>query len=286
MQIINKNTKVIVQGITGEQGSYHTKLMLEYGTKIVAGVTPGKGGKEVHGVKVYNSVKEVLSENEADFSVLFVPAAFVKSAAMEALENNLNIVIITEHVPVFDVLEILDYAKKKDLLVIGGNCPGIITPEESKLGIMPNHIFKKGNVGVVSRSGTLTYEIVNELSKNNIGQSTVIGIGGDSVVGLDFISALKLFEKDPETKAIILIGEIGGDMEEKTAEFIKENIRKPVFVYIAGKTAPKGKQMGHAGAIISGESGTAESKIKAFEKNNVKVAEVLSEIVDLIKREL
>jgi len=281
--IVNKDTKVIVQGITGQQGRFHSKLMLDYGTKIVAGVTPGKKGQEVNGVPVYDSIKEALNEHEADFSVLFVPAKFAKDAAIEAISNSLNVVFITENTPMHDVINVLDTANKRDRIVIGPNCPGIITPGESKLGIMPNHIFKKGSVGVISRSGTLTYEIVNELTRNEVGQSTVIGIGGDSVIGTNFIDALRLFEKDKETEKIVLIGEIGGDQEEKAAEFIKENISKKVVAYIAGLTAPKGKRMGHAGAIISGDFGTAKSKIKAFEDVGVKVAKLPSEIVKVLK---
>lgn len=280
--IVNKHTKVIVQGITGKQGSFHTKSMLEYGTKIVAGVTPGKGGKTVYGIPVYNSVKEALRKHEADFSVVFVPAGFAKDAAIEAVTNNLNIVLITENTPIHDVLQVISFARKNNKIVIGPNCPGIITPGETKLGIMPSHIFKKGNVGVISRSGTLTYEVINELSRNNIGQSTVIGIGGDEVIGTNFIDTLALFEKDKETEKIVLIGEIGGNQEEKAAEFIKQNISKKVVAYIAGITAPKGKRMGHAGAIISGNFGTAQSKVAVFEKVGVRVAKLPSQIVGLL----
>jgi succinyl-CoA synthetase alpha subunit len=280
--IIDKNTKVIVQGITGQQGSFHTKLMLDYGTNVVAGVTPGKAGQKVHGIPVYNSVKDALDKHEADFSVLFVPARFAKDAAIEALSNNLGVVFITENTPIHDTLLVVRAANKNKKRLIGPNCPGVITPGEAKLGIMPNHIFKKGDVGVVSRSGTLTYEIINELSRNDIGQSTVIGIGGDAVIGTNFIDALKLFENDKDTKKIVLIGEIGGDQEEKAAEFISKNVTKKVVAYIAGLTAPEGKRMGHAGAIISGDSGTAESKIKAFEKAGVKVAKLPSEVRGLL----
>jgi succinyl-CoA synthetase alpha subunit len=257
--------------------------MKDSGTEIVAGVTPGKAGEEVEGIPVYHSVAEALKEHKADFSVIFVPAKFAKDASLEALENGLNIIIITEGVPVHDSIEIIAKAKEKGLVVLGPNCPGIIVPEEIKIGIMPKHIFKKGNVGIVSRSGTLTYEIVNLLSENGIGQSTCVGIGGDAVIGLDFIDVLKEFESDPETEKIVLIGEIGGDLEEKAAVFIKENIKKPVVAYIAGKTAPLGKKMGHAGAIISGKAGTAESKIKALEEAGVKVAKLPSEVVGLVK---
>ena len=280
--IVNNRTRVIVQGITGQQGSFHTERMLKYGTKIAAGVTPGKGGQKVHGVPVYNSVKEALAGHEADFSILFVPAKFAKDAAIDAISNGLNLVFITENTPVHDVIKVVQLAAKKRKIVIGPNCPGIITPGECKLGIMPDHIFKKGSVGVISRSGTLTYEIIDELSRNGIGQSTVIGIGGDAIVGTNFIDALKFFEEDDETEKIVLIGEIGGDQEERAAEFIKDNVSKKVVAYIAGRTAPKGKRMGHAGAIISGNSGTAESKVNAFEKIGVKVAELPSEIAKFL----
>ena len=283
--LIDGNVKAIVQGVTGNQGSFHTKLMLEYGTKIVAGVTPGKGGQEIHGIPVFNSIADALGEHDAEWSIIYVPAKFVKSAAFEALDNMLNIVIISEGVPVHDSIAIMKKSKEKGLVVVGPNCPGIISPGKSKLGIMPEHIFVQGNVGLVSRSGTLTYEIINELTRNGLGQSTAVGIGGDPVVGLDFISALKLFEEDPETKAIVLIGEIGGDMEENTAKYIKENISKPVVAYIAGKTAPKGKKMGHAGAVISGDSGTAETKVKALAKVGIKVAELPSQIPKMLKEQ-
>jgi len=249
--------------------------MLEYGTNIVAGVTPGKGGSSVLGVPVYNTIKEALLDHKVDFSVLFVPAKFAKDAAIEALSNGLNVVFITENVPVHDVLSVVNLARSKELVVVGPNCPGLISPGECKIGIMPNHIFKKGNVGVISRSGTLTYEIIAELK--DVGQSTVIGIGGDCVVGTNFIDALKYFEEDPETSKIILVGEIGGDQEERAAQYVKDHVTKPVVAYIAGQTAPKGKRMGHAGAIISGDSGTAESKMKAFRDVGVKVAKLPSD---------
>lgn len=280
--IINDKTRVIVQGITGREGSFHTKLMKEYGTKIVAGVTPGKGGLKEYGIPVYNSVKEALQNHEADFSVSFVPARFAKDAAIQALENNLNLVIITEGVPVHDEMEIINFADKKGLTVIGPNCPGIISPGLCKIGIMPSHVFMPGKTGVVSRSGTLTYEIVSQLSKAGIGQSTVIGIGGDAVIGTNFVKALRLFEEDDNTENIVLIGEIGGTLEEDAANFIKDNITKKVVAYITGRTAPKGKRMGHAGAIVYGKQGTAESKIKALEDAGAKVAKLPSEIVELL----
>lgn len=282
--LVDENTRVIVQGITGKQGSFHAKLMKEYGTNVVAGVTPGKGGQQAEGVPVYNSVKEAVEAHEADWSVIFVPAKFAKGAALDSLEAGLNTVVITEGVPVHDEIEIVNTAKEKKLYVIGPNCPGVITPEKCKIGIMPGHIFKKGSVGVVSRSGTLTYEIINELTKNGLGQSTAIGMGGDPIVGVDFLKALELFEADEETKQIVLIGEIGGDLEERAARFVQEKISKKTVAYIAGRTAPKGKRMGHAGAVISGESGTAETKLKAFADAGVETAELPSDIPKLLKK--
>lgn len=280
--LINKDTKVIVYGITGKQGRFHTKKMLEYGTKIVAGVTPGKGGEEVEGIPVYDNAREALKRHKAEYAVLFVPAASVKTAAFEAIER-LNLVIITERIPVNDMIEIVQKAKAKKRVIIGGNCPGICKVGESKLGIMPNNIFKKGDVGIVSRSGTLTYEIISQLSSAGIGQNICVGIGGDMIIGTGFNKILENFQKDNEIKRIILIGEIGGDLEEKAALYIKDNITKPVAAYIAGRTAPPGKTMGHAGAII-GESGegSAENKIRILEKNGIKVAKLISEIPGLI----
>ncbi|MBI2575628.1 succinate--CoA ligase subunit alpha [Candidatus Woesearchaeota archaeon] len=280
--LVGKNTKVIVQGITGQQGSFHTKLMLEYGTQIVAGVTPGKAGQSVEGVPVFGTVKDALAMHPADFSIIFVPAKFLKDAAFESLSNGLDTVLITENVPLHDVLSIIEFARGKKRLVIGPNCPGIITPGETKLGIMPGHIFSKGNTGVISRSGTLTYEIIEQMTRKGIGQSTVIGIGGDQIVGTNFIDALAYFGKDDETREIVLIGEIGGDQEERAAEFIQNHVSKKVVAYIAGVHAPKGKRMGHAGAIITGNAGTAESKINAFERIGVKVARLPSEIIGLL----
>lgn len=281
--LIGRKTKVIVQGMTGHQGSFHTKQMLEYGTKIVAGVTPGKGGEKVEGVPVYDTVQEALQKQDADFSVLFVPAPHAKEAAIEALENGLHIVIITEHVPIHDAMSIIQLAKKKKLHVLGPNCPGLATPGMCKIGIMPGYIFQQGNVGVVSRSGTLTYEIVHALTKAGIGQSTVVGIGGDPIIGMDFLDILPLFEKDKQTKQIVLVGEIGGDAEERAAAFIKKSISKPVVAYIAGTTAPEGKRMGHAGAIIEGRTGTAQHKIQALQKAGIPVAKLPSEIVQLLE---
>lgn len=285
--LINKNTKIIVQGITGSQGRFHTKQMLEYGTKIVAGVTPNKEGETVEGIPVYNTVKDALQHHHADYSLLFVPAAHAKKAVLEALDAGLNLVIITEGIPVHDTIHILHRAAAAKKIVIGPNSPGLCSVAESKIGIMPNTIFRAGNVGVVSRSGTLTYEVVNHLSRDGIGQSTCLGIGGDSVIGTNFNDALRMFEDDPATKVIVLIGEIGGNLEEKAAEYIKNCITKPVIAFIAGRTAPPGKTMGHAGAIIGDKgAGGAESKIKALEAAGAKVAALISEITGLVKAEL
>ncbi|MBT5023220.1 succinate--CoA ligase subunit alpha [Candidatus Woesearchaeota archaeon] len=279
---LTKETGIIVQGITGKHGSFHTKFMKEYGSNIVAGVTPGKQGQEVEGIPVYNSVADALKNHKAQWSIIFVPARFAKAAAIEAIGANLNIVMITEGIPVHDSMDILNKAKEKNLVVLGPNCPGFIRPDHCKIGIMPGHIFKSGNVGVVSRSGTLTYEIINQMTAKGIGQSTVVGIGGDPLIGTDFIDALKFFQDDPNTEKIVLIGEIGGDAEERAAEFIKENISKPVIAYIVGRTAPEGKKMGHAGAIISGSSGSAKSKINKLREAKVKVAKLPSGVIELL----
>jgi succinyl-CoA synthetase alpha subunit len=280
--LIDKQTKVLVQGATGKQGSFHTSLMKEYGTNITAGVTPKKGGQEVHGIPVFNTVKEAQDNNPADYSILFVPARFAKNAAFEALENSLNLVIISEGIPIHDSIDIMNRAHENGLTIIGPNTPGILSVNECKIGIMPSHIFTKGQIGIISRSGTLTYEIVNELSRNNLGQSTVLGIGGDPIIGIDFIGALKLFEKDDKTEKIVVIGEIGGDLEERTAKFLKD-YSKSVVVYIAGRTAPPDKRMGHAGAIISAGMGTAKSKIEKFMSIGIKVAQLPSEVVKLLQ---
>ena len=286
--IVNKNTKVIVQGITGKQGSFHTKLMLEYGTKIVAGVTPGKGRTRIHNVPVYDTVEEALEKHEANASIIFVPAPFAADAILEALENGIKtIVTITEHIPIKDAISVMSYAKQQGATIIGPNTPGIISPEECKLGIMPAHIFRKGNVGIISRSGTLTYEIAASLTRNGLGQSTCLGLGGDPITGLNFVDVLKMFREDPQTEAVVLIGEIGGNLEELAAEYItKENYPKPVAAFIAGRTAPPGKRMGHAGAIIMGKAGTAESKIEALKNAGVDVAEKPSDISGLLLRKL
>ncbi|MBT4175108.1 succinate--CoA ligase subunit alpha [archaeon] len=276
MKMLIDNAKVIVQGL-GKQGLFHLDKMLNYGTNIVAGVNPNP--KELS-MPVYKTVKEAVEKHSPDWSVIFVPAKFAKDACIEALENNLNICIITEGIPVNDMIEIVKH--KGDNLIIGPNCPGLCSVGKTKLGIMPNYLFLQGDVGIVSRSGTLTYEIVNELTRNGIGQSTVVGMGGDMIAGLSFIDFLKEFEKDEKTKAVILVGEIGGDLEERAAEYIK-TMTKPVIAYIAGKTAPKGKRMGHAGAIIYGKKGTWEYKVEALRNNGVKVVNLPSEITKLLK---
>ncbi|MDQ0161722.1 succinate--CoA ligase subunit alpha [Bacillus alveayuensis] len=271
---INKDTKVIVQGITGSTALFHTKQMLEYGTKIVGGTSPGKGGTEVEGVPVFNTVEDAVKETGANASVIYVPAPFAADAIMEAVDAELEIVIcITEHIPVLDMVKVKRYMEGKKTRLIGPNCPGVITPGECKIGIMPGYIHTKGHVGVVSRSGTLTYEAVHQLSNAGIGQSTAVGIGGDPVNGTNFIDVLKAFNEDPETYAVMMIGEIGGTAEEEAALWIKENMTKPVVGFIGGQTAPPGKRMGHAGAIISGGKGTASEKIKTMNECGIKVAE-------------
>ena len=282
--IIDKDTKILVQGITGHQGSFHTGEMLKFGAKVVAGVTPGKGGQKVHGVPVYDTVEEAMVQ-EPEATMITVPARFVKDAAFEAMYHGIRVVyILTEKVPLHDALEIVSYARTHGHVVIGPNGPGITLPGKTKMGIMPNHIFREGTVAVASRSGTLTYEIVNALTLNGYGQSVVIGLGGDRITGLNFVDVLELFEKDDDTEAIVLVGEIGGTAEEEAAEYIKKNVSKPVVAYIAGRSAPPGKRMGHAGAIITRGRGTAESKIKAFNEAGVPVAEFPWEIPQLLKK--
>ena len=276
---INKDTKVLVQGITGSTALFHTKQMLEYGTKIVAGVTPGKGGTEVEGVPVFNTVEDAVRETGANVSVIYVPAAFAADAILEAVDAELDMAIcITEHIPVLDMVKVKRYMEGKKTRLVGPNCPGVITPEECKIGIMPGYIHKKGHVGVVSRSGTLTYEAVHQLSQEGIGQSSAVGIGGDPVNGTDFIDALKAFNEDEDTYAVVMIGEIGGTAEEDAAEWIKANMTKPVVGFIGGQTAPPGKRMGHAGAIISGGKGTAADKIEAMNAAGIEVADTPSVI--------
>ena len=282
MIILDENTRCIVQGITGKQGSFHTEQMLNYSTNIIAGTSPGKGGQKFGELPIYNSIEEAKEELDINASIIFVPASFAKDAAFEAISQLDLAVIITEHIPVHDSMEIVEYAKREKTTIVGPNTPGIISPGVGKLGIMPTHIFNEGNIGIVSRSGTLTYEVANQVTNSGMGESTCIGIGGDPVVGLDFADVLQRFEDDDDTAAMVMIGEIGGNAEEKAAEYINKNISKPVIAYIAGVTAPPGKRMGHAGAIIEGESGTAASKINALENAGVYVAEKPSEIADRI----
>jgi succinyl-CoA synthetase alpha subunit len=284
--LVGKNTNVLVQGITGTQGMFHTKLMLEYGTKIVAGVTPGKGGTTVHGVPVYDTVTEAVDAHKVHASIVFVPAPFAKDAVLEEIDSGLNpIVVITEGIPVRDTMEMVAVAREKKIALIGPNTPGVITADECKLGIMPAHVFSKGKVGLVSRSGTLTYEIAAGLTRSGLGQTTCVGVGGDPIVGLTFIDLLEMFRVDKDTEAVALIGEIGGNAEEEAAEYIKRtSYPKPVAAYIAGRTAPAGKRMGHAGAIISGRSGTAESKIKALQEAGVYVAEKPTDVATLLAK--
>lgn len=277
--LIGNETKVVIQGITGGAGGFHAKQMIEYGTKVVAGVTPGKGGQKFEGVPVFNTVAESVKETGANASCIFVPPPFAADAIMEAADAGCKVVVaITEGIPVLDMIKVKEYIAERGVTLIGPNCPGIITVDECKMGIMPGYIHKKGPVGVLSRSGTLTYEAVDQLTRLGIGQSTCIGIGGDPIVGTNFIDTLKLFEKDGGTEAVILIGEIGGNAEEEASRFIKKNMSKPVVAFIAGKTAPEGRRMGHAGAIISGGKGTAPEKIKTLEEAGVKVAPSPAEI--------
>jgi succinyl-CoA synthetase alpha subunit len=284
--IVDENTRAIVWGITGTQGSFHTKLMLEYGTKIVAGVTPGKGGNKVEGIPVYDTGEEAQEKHRANASIIFVPAPFAADASLEAMGNGVKtVVIITEHIPIRDAVNVMDYARRVNATIIGPNTPGIISPKACKLGIMPSHIFKQGSVGMVSRSGTLTYEIAAGLTRKGLGQSTCLGLGGDPITGLNFVDALKMFETDPQTKAIVLIGEIGGNLEELAAKYVSEKAySKPVVAFIAGRTAPPGKRMGHAGAIVMGKAGTAENKIEALRNAGVRVAEKPSDVAELLNK--
>ncbi|MHB1908923.1 MAG: succinate--CoA ligase subunit alpha [Nitrososphaerales archaeon] len=287
--LVDKNTKVLVQGATGREGSTHTLSMLKYGTNVVAGVTPSKGGEKVDRVPIYESVKQAkLAHPEINTSIIFVPAPFAADAVYESIDSGINLVVdITERVPVHDELEFINYARAKGVTLIGPNCPGLISPGETKVGIMPGHIFSKGKIGMVSRSGTLTYEIAWVLTGAGLGQSTAVGIGGDPVIGKDVLEIVEMFENDPGTDAMVVIGEIGGDAEERLAASIKKKgLKKPIVSFIAGRQAPPGKRMGHAGAIISMGSGTAASKIEALNSVGVQVAELPSEIPSLIQKAL
>jgi succinyl-CoA synthetase alpha subunit len=283
--IVGEKSRVVVQGITGNEGRFHTEAMLRFGTKVVAGVTPGKGGQQVHGVPVYDTVSQAVSEEGANTSIVFVPARFAPKAVNEAIEAGIRaIVVITELIPQKDSIDFIARAEKKGIIIVGPNTPGIINvPQKTKVGIMPNHIFSPGIVGIASRSGTLTYEIAWHISNASLGQSTCVGMGGDAIVGLDFVKLLQMFRDDEETKGVVLVGEVGGKAEEMAAQFIKEtNYPKPVVAYIAGRSAPPEKRMGHAGAIVMGNVGTAQSKIDAFAAAAVPVAQKLSDIAKLL----
>jgi succinyl-CoA synthetase alpha subunit len=281
--LVGKNTRLLVQGITGREGAFHTEQMKAYGTSVVAGVTPGKGGDWVHSIPVFDTVKEAIDATGANTSIIYVPAPAAADAIMEAADANMELVVcITEGIPVLDMMRVCSFLKNKDTQLIGPNCPGAMTPGQAKVGIMPAHIHQPGNVGVVSRSGTLTYEVVYALTQRGIGQSTAVGIGGDPIIGSTFIDILQLFESDPLTDQVVLIGEIGGADEQKAASFIAEYMNKPVTAFIAGRAAPPGKRMGHAGAIIEGGEGTAIEKIKAFEAVGVKVAQLPEEVAEIV----
>ena len=285
--LVDGETRVVVQGLTGREGQFHAEKMIEYGTKVVAGVTPGKGGQQVLGVPVFDTVEQAVAATGAEVSVIFVPAAFAADAICEAADAGIRLVVaITEHIPVRDMLLVKAFLQGRGTLLIGPNCPGIITPGQCKVGIMPGYIHRPGKVGLISRSGTLTYEVVHQLTTNGLGQSTCIGIGGDPIKGLDFTDLLTMFAGDPDTEAVVMIGEIGGDAEERAAELIKSGYDKPVFGFVAGLTAPPGKRMGHAGAIISGGKGKAEDKIAAMEDAGITVVRALGEFGATVARAL
>ncbi len=283
--LVDDKTRLLIQGITGREGQFHGSQMKSYGTNVVAGVTPGKGGQTtLEDVPVFNTVSDAVKETQCNTSIIYVPAPFAADAALEAIENGIKVVmVITEGIPTLDMMRVVHEAKRAGVHLIGPNCPGVITPGKAKCGIMPGHIHKPGRVGVISRSGTLTYEIVWELTRAGIGQSTCVGIGGDPIIGLPHVDALKLFNEDPDTDAIVMIGEIGGDMEERAARWAKDNAKKPIIGFIAGLTAPPGKRMGHAGAIISGGSGTAQSKIETLEECGIKTAERPDQVAEMIQ---
>lgn len=285
--LIDKSTRLIVQGITGRDGLFHTKMMREYGTEIVGGTSPGKGGTNVDGIPVFNTIYEAVEQTQANTSIIFVPARFATDAIMEAADAGIRLIVcIAEGIPTLDVIKAYRFVEQKGAMLVGPNCPGLISPGKSMVGILPGQVFREGNVGVISRSGTLTYEIVFHLTANGMGQSTAIGIGGDPVVGVHFRQLLEMFQDDADTDAIVLIGEIGGNAEEQAAEYIRDHISKPVVAFIAGQSAPPGKQMGHAGAIISGSSGSAKEKIAALEAAGIRVAQEPSDIPQLLKSKL
>lgn len=283
--LVDRNTRLVVQGITGREGRFHTAEMVKYGTNVVAGVTPGKGGEWCDGIPVFDTVHEAVEATGANTSVIYVPARFAVEAILEAADAGIGLIVcITEGIPVLDMVQVKAYLREKGARLIGPNCPGVITPGEAKVGIMPGHIHLPGHVGVVSRSGTLTYEVVHALTERELGQSTAVGIGGDPIVGTDFVEVLSLFEADPQTDQVVLIGEIGGTDEERAAAFIRSRMTKPVVAFVAGQTAPPGKRMGHAGAIISGGTGTAAEKIRAFREAGVPVARHPTEVADLLAK--
>ena len=285
--LVDKNTRVLVQGITGREGTFHTGGMLEYGTKVVSGVTPGRSGRAVHGVPVYDTVAEAVKETEPNVSIIYVPGPFAPDAIIEAADNGIPLIVcISENIPVNDMVKAYAHVKNTGARLIGPNCPGLITPGEAKVGIMPGYIHQRGRVGLVSRSGTLTYEVVWALTEAGLGQTSAVGIGGDPIIGTSFIDVLQMFEDDPETEGIVMLGEIGGTDEEQAAAYIKEHVSKPVVGFIAGRTAPPGKRMGHAGAIISGGTGTAAEKIAALNDAGVEVAESPAGVADLMKARL
>jgi succinyl-CoA synthetase alpha subunit len=282
--LVDKNTRLLVQGITGREGGFHTEQMIDYGTKVVGGVTPGKGGTEALGVPVFNTVKEAVKESGANATIIFVPPAFAADAILEAHDAEIPLIVcISEGIPVLDMMRVWNVLKGGKSRLIGPNCPGLITPGEAKVGIIPGYICTPGNIGMVSRSGTLTYEVIWALTEAGMGQTTAVGIGGDPINGTNFVDCLRMFQDDPHTERIVMMGEIGGDEEEKAARFIKEYVTKPVAGYIAGRTAPEGRRMGHAGAIISGGAGTAQGKIDALEDAGVKVARIPTQIPGLLK---
>jgi succinyl-CoA synthetase alpha subunit len=285
--LVDRSTRVLVQGITGREAGFHTQAMLEYGTRVVSGVTPGRGGQQAHGLPVFNTVAEAVAQTAPDASIIFVPAAFAPDAILEAVDNGIPLVIcITENIPTNDMVKVNAHVKASGARLIGPNCPGLITPGEAKIGIMPGYIHQRGKVGLVSRSGTLTYEVVWALTQAGLGQTTAIGIGGDPIIGTSFIDALSLFQADDETAGIVLLGEIGGTDEDQAAAYIKANVTKPVVGFIAGRTAPPGKRMGHAGAIISGGQGTAAEKIAALNAAGVEVADSPAKVADIMRGKL
>jgi succinyl-CoA synthetase alpha subunit len=283
--LVNQQTRVLCQGITGKVGSFHTRGCQEYGTKMVGGVTPGKGGATVEGLPVFDTVSDAVRQTGADATMIFVPPAFTADAILEAIDAGIQVIVaVTEGVPALDMVHVYDVAKRSNVHLIGPNCPGVITPEQCKIGIMPGYIHKAGSIGVMSRSGTLTYEAVGQLTNAGLGQSTCVGLGGDPIVGTSFIELLQLFQDDPQTEAILMIGEIGGSAEEEAAAFVQEHVTKPVAAFIAGRTAPPGKRMGHAGAIISGGKGTAAEKISALQAAGIEVAESPAEMGAAVQR--